>query len=134
MISNIHTHLSEHGFVVIQVPNALSPFIGHLRYADFTHTVLFTPFSLQHVLMSGGATNVSIRPNSHQHYLQRMGYSKFDKLYRCEFGKRGYKQHMCHILTPEMIAVCFKNETSHNEWLAETKPIKNRYKKILGIF
>jgi 2-polyprenyl-3-methyl-5-hydroxy-6-metoxy-1,4-benzoquinol methylase len=42
------------GRIVLQVPNAQSPFFGRIRYGDFTHELAFSATSLQQVLQVMG--------------------------------------------------------------------------------
>lgn len=54
--------LHEQGSIILQVPNAESPFGARVRYGDFTHEVSFTSASLSQVLRSVGFTSVDIYP------------------------------------------------------------------------
>ncbi|MBI5375539.1 MAG: class I SAM-dependent methyltransferase [Candidatus Schekmanbacteria bacterium] len=51
--------LKPGGKVIIQTPNAESPFGSRFRYYDFTHSVAFTKSSLSQVLRATGYENVS---------------------------------------------------------------------------
>ena len=46
------------GRLLIHVPNAASPFFGHVRYGDFTHQLAFTKESLRQVLQGSGFQTV----------------------------------------------------------------------------
>jgi len=46
LLELVRTSLSGGGRVVLQVPNAESPFFGRVRYGDFTHEMAYTPTSL----------------------------------------------------------------------------------------
>lgn len=50
------------GIIIIQVPNAESPFFGRIRYGDFTHDIAFTSSSLSQLLMVVGFTEVRCYP------------------------------------------------------------------------
>ena len=49
------------GRLVLQTPNGDSPWVGSVRYADFTHETGFTPSSLRCVLELCGFSNVQAR-------------------------------------------------------------------------
>lgn len=54
--------LKSNGKIIIQVPNAESPFASRLRYGDFTHEMAFTSSSLSQVLMIAGFTKIECYP------------------------------------------------------------------------
>lgn len=56
------TFLEPGGNIVIQVPNAESPFFGRIRYGDFTHEVAFTPSSVSQLLSALGFVNIKVLP------------------------------------------------------------------------
>ncbi len=53
--------LNIHGRLVLQTPNASSPFFGEVRYGDFTHELGFTPKLLSQLLIRAGFTNIESR-------------------------------------------------------------------------
>ena len=55
--------LKENGLVIIQVPNAESPFGGRNRYGDFTHEVAFTGTSISQLLRAAGFDQVRVFPH-----------------------------------------------------------------------
>lgn len=57
----IWTRLAPHGALVVQTPNAVSPWVGQYRYGDFTHEVVFTPECLKNVLGLCGFKGVAVR-------------------------------------------------------------------------
>lgn len=50
------------GRLIVQVPNAESPFFGRIRYGDFTHEVAFCSSSLTQVFNIVGLTDVECYP------------------------------------------------------------------------
>ena len=54
--------LSPGGILLLQVPNAESPFFGRIRYGDFTHEVAFTTTSMAQVLDAVGLGNPRFFP------------------------------------------------------------------------
>ena len=50
------------GSIIIQVPNAESPFFGRIRYGDFTHETAFCASSLVQVFQMTGYGNIRLRP------------------------------------------------------------------------
>lgn len=51
--------LRDNGCLVIQVPNALSPFFGGTRYGDITHELAFSQAGLSQVLNLAGFSELS---------------------------------------------------------------------------
>lgn len=49
------------GRIVIQTPNACSPFFGSVRYGDFTHEVAFTPNLLGQLMSRAGFNEICSR-------------------------------------------------------------------------
>ncbi len=54
LVDAIHAVLKPNGCWIIHAPNANSPFVGAVRYGDFTHEQAFTPSSLQQLLKASG--------------------------------------------------------------------------------
>jgi 2-polyprenyl-3-methyl-5-hydroxy-6-metoxy-1,4-benzoquinol methylase len=52
------------GSIIVQVPNAESPFFGRIRYGDFTHETAFSASSLIQVLQMTGYERIRLRPTS----------------------------------------------------------------------
>lgn len=50
------------GRIVLQVPNAESPFFGRIRYGDFTHELAFSVSSLEQLLAVCGFESVQCHP------------------------------------------------------------------------
>jgi SAM-dependent methyltransferase len=50
------------GAFVARVPNAVSPFGGHIRYGDFTHETWFTAASIRQLAGAAGFGPVTARP------------------------------------------------------------------------
>jgi len=53
--------LKPQGRIILQTPNAQSPFVPSIFYCDFTHEICFTPKGLQRVLNLCGFHNVQVR-------------------------------------------------------------------------
>ncbi len=51
LLSLCHNSLTADGLIVVQVPNAESPFFGRIRYGDFTHEIAFTASSLKQLFL-----------------------------------------------------------------------------------
>lgn len=60
-LTNCHKALKPNGRIILQTPNAQSPFGQSIFYGDFTHEICFTPKSLQHVLNLCGFHNFHVR-------------------------------------------------------------------------
>lgn len=50
--------LKDKGIVIIQVPNAKSPFFGRIRYGDLTHEIAFSTSSLSQLLRMIGFNEI----------------------------------------------------------------------------
>jgi SAM-dependent methyltransferase len=60
--------LAPGGRFVARVPNAVSPFGGHIRYGDFTHETWYTAGSVRQIAAAAGFTAVAVsdcRPAAH---------------------------------------------------------------------
>lgn len=53
--------LKPHGRIILQTPNAQSPFVPSIFFGDVTHEICFTPNGLQRVLNLCGFHNVQVR-------------------------------------------------------------------------
>jgi len=62
LVEACHRALKDKGLLIVQVPNAESPFFGRVRYGDFTHELAFTASSLSQLLKICGFQRVLIRP------------------------------------------------------------------------
>ena len=62
ILSYCYAALQGEGVMIIQVPNAESPFGGRIRYGDFTHEIAFTSSSLSQILLSAGFKEVNVYP------------------------------------------------------------------------
>jgi 2-polyprenyl-3-methyl-5-hydroxy-6-metoxy-1,4-benzoquinol methylase len=49
------------GVFVARVPNAVSPFGGHIRYGDFTHESWFTASSVRQLAATAGFSSVAVK-------------------------------------------------------------------------
>jgi SAM-dependent methyltransferase len=54
--------LTAGGVFVARVPNAVSPFGGHIRYGDFTHQSWFTAASIRQLAAAAGFSSVTVLP------------------------------------------------------------------------
>ncbi len=60
LLEKIYKALKNGGFLIIQIPNAESPFSGRIRYGDFTHEVSFTKSSISQALLVSRFKNINI--------------------------------------------------------------------------
>lgn len=117
----LNSHLKSDGFVVVRVPNALSPTAGFFRYEDFTHTTSYTPITIKFLCQNGGFDYVTTRADVIETQdLQRLK-SFYAEIYRQQFFIEDV------ILTPNIVSVIFKTEAAFNDYLAEAKEVKNEY-------
>jgi 2-polyprenyl-3-methyl-5-hydroxy-6-metoxy-1,4-benzoquinol methylase len=54
--------LAPSGVFVARVPNAVSPFGGHIRYGDFTHETWYTARSVRQLSAAAGFASVAVLP------------------------------------------------------------------------
>jgi 2-polyprenyl-3-methyl-5-hydroxy-6-metoxy-1,4-benzoquinol methylase len=54
LVDAIYRALKPSGCWIIHAPNANSPFVGAVRYGDYTHEQAFTPTSVQQLLKASG--------------------------------------------------------------------------------
>jgi len=59
----INDTLNENGQLIIQTPNAESPWFGAVGYGDFTHEWFYTASSLEDVLLKSGFRNIEFKPS-----------------------------------------------------------------------
>lgn len=69
ILSLCYKSLKNEGRIIIQVPNAESPFGGHTRYGDFTHEIAFTATSMSQLLRVVGFNEVHSYPYGPLPYL-----------------------------------------------------------------
>lgn len=62
MLSLCFDALKKGGRLILQTPNAESPFFGHTRYGDFTHETAYTPSSIQQLLQVAGFGKIEVYP------------------------------------------------------------------------
>lgn len=139
LLKLIFNRLDDNGMLVIQVPNALAPTATYFRYIDFTHTISYTEDSLAFLLHNAGFHDFCIRPTHNESQEVQNLKLAWARLYRHEFGLKNI------ILTPNIIAIVFKNKESYQSWqekapiidnpyqdnIAKSNTIKHRIKKIL---
>ena len=58
----VATSLIPGGVLIARVPNAVSPFGGHIRYGDFTHESWFTARSVRQLATAAGFDSVAVLP------------------------------------------------------------------------
>ena len=117
-------HLNGDGFIVIRVPNALSPTTNYFRYEDFTHVISYTPVKIKFLCNNAGLNYVITRPNIEENQRLRILKSTFAEIYKEQFGLDDI------ILTPNILAVIFKNKDCYNNYINRTKRIVNDYKFV----
>ncbi len=61
-LSSCFSSLKTQGRLILQVPNANSPFFGRVLYGDATHEQAFTASSITQILSSVGYTNIKVFP------------------------------------------------------------------------
>lgn len=61
--SLIFNSLKKGGQIIIQTPNAESPWFGAVAFGDFTHEWFYTPGSLEDILKKSGFVNIQFKPS-----------------------------------------------------------------------
>jgi 2-polyprenyl-3-methyl-5-hydroxy-6-metoxy-1,4-benzoquinol methylase len=59
----IYNNLNEGGQLIIQTPNAESPWFGSVAFGDFTHEWFYTASSLEDVLLKSGFREIEFKPS-----------------------------------------------------------------------
>jgi SAM-dependent methyltransferase len=114
-------HLSENGFACIEVPNAMAPLANWIRYNDFTHTILYTPHTMNFLLRNAGFRFSSCRPQHRESEEIRTMKLPWARLYLAELGVRD------PILTPNIIVFAFRSESACERWKKAAPEISNEY-------
>jgi hypothetical protein len=124
MLRAINSHLTTSGFVIMQIPNAISPIGNYMRYNDFTHYMAYTQDSISMIMHNCGLHHYVLRPQyKHGRGIRKL-ISLWDKIYRMEIQNKDF------ILTPNIIVIAFKDENLLKEYIARAPEIKNDYMNI----
>jgi 2-polyprenyl-3-methyl-5-hydroxy-6-metoxy-1,4-benzoquinol methylase len=103
--------LKDSGTIILQVPNAESPFGARMRYGDFTHEIAFTSGSLSQILRTVGFNNNSFYAWETPPSLRFKSILRFilwrmtETFYKLLLMSEGYKNT---IVTQNIIAVAKK--------------------------
>jgi 2-polyprenyl-3-methyl-5-hydroxy-6-metoxy-1,4-benzoquinol methylase len=62
LLRSARAALRPGGRIILQVPNAESPYFGRVRYGDFTHELAFTGGSMRQLLVAAGFSSVRVAP------------------------------------------------------------------------
>ena len=62
VLDAVHGALVPGGTFILQTPNGQSLFPGAIRYADFTHEIMFTKEGISQVLRAARFTNITVHP------------------------------------------------------------------------
>ncbi len=98
LVDAVYRVLKPDGRWVIHAPNGNSPFVGSIRYGDFTHEQAFTPSSIEQILVSSGfsrAIFAECSPRVHgvksffRYFLWRLGRSLLNLINLAETGVAG---------------------------------------------
>ena len=54
LLSELRTHLTENGKIILRIPNAASPFGLQYQYNDLTHKAVYGPGSIEHLAYAAG--------------------------------------------------------------------------------
>ncbi|MDR3348935.1 MAG: class I SAM-dependent methyltransferase [Acidaminococcales bacterium] len=121
LLEGMREHLSQDGFVVLRVPNALFPIASYFRYIDFTHTLSYTSETISFLLHNAGLHFFAVRPQ----YKESAGLQNLKlpwvRLIRRELGMKDF------IMTPNLMIVAFKDENVLKRYLVSAPKIKNDY-------
>jgi len=60
-LDGCYSALKTNGRLILQTPNAESPFYGAIRYGDFTHEICFTPNSITRLMQLCGFQDIEVR-------------------------------------------------------------------------
>jgi len=111
--------MSSNGVLMLSVPNAMSPVSHYFQNIDWTHYCSFSPSSLGFLLENAGITEYTFRPSHQEPYEVRLKKKPWCDLLKLEFGIEE------PILTPSMVAVCFKDPTLYRDYLDNAPDLMN---------
>lgn len=110
LLRSIYKALKPDGLLALSVPNALSPLGMFFENIDWTHYCSFSPTSLGFVLKNAKFHDFILRP-THRESAEILKLKKpWIDLYKAEFGFEN------PILTPSVMAVCFKEKKSFENY------------------
>ena len=107
-----HASLKQEGQLILQVPNADTPFFGRIRYGDFTHELAFNKSSLQQLLGVMEFRNIrfySTEPmiTDVRSFLRFVMWKSLEALYRTMiYVESGHRNA---IVTESIIAIAERN-------------------------
>lgn len=125
LLKAIYNHLSQDGFLVIRVPNALSPIFAYYRYTDFTHHVSYTDTSLSFLAKNAGFSFIETRADNEEPYSVRKLKSLWYKLYLTAYNFEP-------ILTENITSVIFKDKATYENYINTAPQIINDYNITAG--
>lgn len=120
-LQEINKHLKTNGFLVLRIPNALSPIAARMRYSDFTHNILYTPITLSFLCKNAGLYNIVCRPECEESLKMRKLKSNHAEILKLEAGAEPL------ILTKNIVAIVFKEQTAMEQYLIDTPELINDY-------
>ena len=118
----LHEHLTENGFIVIQVPGGVGSDSLYCRYNDFTHCLLYTPLTLSFLIRNAGFPFLTVRPWCKEPLSWQRAKLPFIRPLRVMNGITDTVT-----FATCMLAVVFKNEAVFKEWEAKAPVIDNAY-------
>lgn len=127
LLKKMYKHLADDGFIVIQVPNALSPTALYFRYTDFTHVVSYTKETLEFLLHNAGFHFAKVRPQHQETAEIQQLKLPWARLYRQEYCLTNPDDY---ILTPNIIVIACKNQQVLEEYLSQAPHILNDYPEV----
>jgi len=110
--------LKDNGRMILQVPNATSPFFGSIRYGDFTHEIAFTISSISQILNFVGFSDIEFYPvyrpvgslkSIIRYLLWKVVESFYQFLLSVEIGKGK------RIVTQNILVIAFKKSEAKDE-------------------
>ncbi|MDW6002194.1 class I SAM-dependent methyltransferase [Vibrio mangrovi] len=117
LLRDIFNALSDDGIFALSVPNALTPLASYFENIDWTHYCCFSPVSLSFVLKNSGFRYIVLRPTHKESSKLRELKKPWIDLYKEEF------QIDNPILTPSIVAVCFKSEKAMKKYLENAEDL-----------
>lgn len=120
-LTMIESHLTDSGFCVLKVPNALTPLESYFRYDDFTHNISYTTNSLNFLLLNANFKYFTFRAQHLEDEELRLAKHNYAYMLYKQFGISS------PILTPNIVAIAFKNDSAYKKYEADTPLIINNY-------
>lgn len=115
ILSECYNSIKTNGRLMLQVPNAESPFFGRIRYGDFTHEIAFSSSSMHQVMKMVGFQKVACFSSGPtvgglKSYIRVIVWKIFERLYKFALYLEVGTSPIERIVTQNIISVATKQQ------------------------